>query len=139
MISKARIKRKMKLVNILISIPTFLMIFEITFYLTDHIEVINFNSFLYGFLISTFNISLGLLSIKLGLYKSDFIFLIVVFGGLILRFFLILALILLTLKFLFVRLNSFIFITFIFYFYYLIIEVYILSQKKNIKIKSYND
>jgi hypothetical protein len=39
---------------------------------------------------------------------------------------------------LFVSLNSFIFTTFIFYFYYLIVEIYILSQKKNIKIKKSN-
>jgi hypothetical protein len=39
---------------------------------------------------------------------------------------------------LFVRLNSFIFITFICYFYYLAIEIYILLQKKNIKIKTNN-
>jgi hypothetical protein len=49
---------------------------------------------------------------------------------------LMLGFILITLKFLFVSLNSFIFTTFIFYFYYLIVEIFFLTQKKNLLIKS---
>ena len=135
---KRKIKGRMKLSSLLISIPFLILVVVIGLYLGGKIETVNFNSFLFGFLISTLHLTIGILSIRLGLNKSDSIFLIIVFGGLILRFFLILALILLILKFLFVRLNSFIFITFIFYFYYLIIEIYILSQKKNIKIKANN-
>jgi hypothetical protein len=47
-----------------------------------------------------------------------------------------LILVVIALKFLFVRLNSFIFTTFIFYFYYLIVEIFILNQKKNLIIKT---
>jgi hypothetical protein len=95
-----------------------------------------FFSLFYGFIFSTFNFFLGVLSIHFGFEKSDKIFLIIVFGGLVVRLFLMLILIVIALKFLFVRLNSFIFTTFIFYFYYLIVEIFILNQKKNFKIKT---
>lgn len=129
----------MKPNNLFIVLPFVFLISLLGFYYLGWLEAITFNSILYGFIISTFNIFLGIIFIRYGLDKSDKIFLIVVFGGLILRLFIVLALIVITLKFLFVRLNSFIFTTFIFYFYYLIVEVYILSQKKNNKIKTNND
>jgi len=95
-----------------------------------------FFSLFYGFVFSTFNFFLGVLSIHFGFEKSDKIFLIFVFGGLVVRLFLMFILIVIALKFLFVRLNSFIFTTFIFYFYYLIVEIFILNQKKNFIIKT---
>lgn len=127
-------------INYLFIILPFLFLFGLLgFYFGGGLETATFNSLLYGFIISTINILLGTIFIRLGLDKSDQIFLIVVFGGLILRLFIVLSLIIITLKFLFVRLDSFIFTTFIFYFYYIIVEIYILSQNKNIKIKSNND
>jgi hypothetical protein len=95
-----------------------------------------FYSLFYGVIFSTFNFLLGILSIHFGLEKSDKIFLIVVFGGLVVRLFLMFILIVIAIEFLFVRLNSFIFTTFIFYFYYLIVEIFILNQKKNLIIKT---
>jgi hypothetical protein len=117
-------------------IPIFFFIGIITSYLSSDSDSVQFYSLLYGFIFSTFNFILGVLSIHFGFEKSDKIFLIVVFGGLIARLLLMLILIVVALKFLFVRLNSFIFTTFIFYFYYLIVEIFILNQKKNFIIKT---
>ncbi len=128
----------MKAIKIFIIPPVLFLLILIFLQHKGLITPINFNSVLYGFIISTVNILLGIWTITYGLEKSEKIFLITVFGGLLLRLLIVLTLILLTLKFLFVSLNSFIFTTFIFYFYYLIVEVYILTRKKNIKIKSSN-
>lgn len=128
----------MRLNNLVYALPILFLIIIVFFNTQGRFEPVIFNSLLYGFLISTLNFFMGVLSIRFGLDKSDKTFLIVVFGGVILRLFIILILIILVLNFLFVSLNSFIFTTFIFYFYYLIVEIYILSQKKNIKIKKDN-
>ena len=117
-------------------IPLFFFIPLIIFYGSGNLEPIQFYSLFYGFIFSTINFVLGVLAIHFGFEKSDKIFLIIVFGGLVLRLFLMLILIVIALKFLFVRLNSFIFTTFIFYFYYLIVEIFILNQKKNFIIKT---
>lgn len=117
-------------------IPLLFLIPLLIFYGYGNLEPIQFFSLFYGFIFSTVNFVLGVLAIHFGFEKSDKIFLIIVFGGLVLRLFLMLILIMIALKFLFVRLNSFIFTTFIFYFYYLIVEIFILNQKKNLIIKT---
>lgn len=120
-------------------IPTFFILSLTTFYLTNRFDTQLFLSLLYGFLFPTFNFILGYWSIQFGLEKSDKIFLIIVFGGLIVRLFMMLILIVTALKLLFVSLNSFIFTTFIFYFYYLLVEIFVLTRKKNFIIKPNND
>ncbi len=120
-------------------IPTFFVTILTIFYLINHFETQLFSSLFYGYLITTINFFLGYFSIKYGLEGSDKIFLLVVFGGLIARLFIMLILIILALKLLFVSRNSFIFTTFIFYFYYLIVEIFILTRKKNFYIKPSND
>ena len=110
----------------------------ITFY-SSTLDPIQFYSLFFGFIFSTFNFVLGVLAIHFGFEKSDKIFLIIVFGGLVVRLFLMLILIVIALEFLFVRLNSFIFTTFIFYFYYLIVEIFVLTRKKKLIIKPKND
>jgi hypothetical protein len=117
-------------------IPLLFFIGLLIFYNSGNLGSIEFYSFFYGFIFSTFNFFVGVLSIHFGFEKSDNIFLIIVFWGLAVRLFLMLILIVITLEFLFVRLNSFIFTTFIFYFYYLIVEIFILNQKKNFIIKT---
>lgn len=128
----------MKLNYLFYVLPLFFLILFLIYNSFSDLEPILFNSVLYGFLIASISFIIGIVSIKFGLDKSDKTFLIVVFGGVILRLFIVLLLIILSINFLFVSLNSFIFTTFIFYFYYLIVEIYILSQKKNIKIKTKN-
>ncbi len=117
-------------------IPVLFFISIVTFFISKNLNSELFFSLLYGFILSTLNFLLGFLSIHFGFEKSDKIFLIIVFGGLVIRLFLVLILIVVALEFLFVRLNSFIFTTFIFYFYYLIVEIFILNQKKNFIIKT---
>jgi hypothetical protein len=117
-------------------IPVLFFISIVIFFINKNLNSELFFSLFYGFIFSTLNFLLGVLSIHFGFEKSDKIFLIIVFGGLVIRLFLMLILIVIALEFLFVRLNSFIFTTFIFYFYYLIVEIFILNQKKNFIIKT---
>ena len=128
--------QKSKLLTFLYLLPLLFVITLTTFYLSNRLGDQLFFSLLYGFLFPTLNFLLGILSIHFGFEKSDKLFLIIVFGGLIVRFFLMLILIVIALKLLFVSLDSFIFTTFIFYFYYLIVEIFILNQKKNFIIKT---
>jgi hypothetical protein len=117
-------------------IPVLFFISIVAFFINKNLNSELFFSLFYGFIFSTLNFLLGVLSIHFGFEKSDKIFLVIVFGGLVIRLFLMLILIVIALEFLFVRLNSFIFTTFIFYFYYLIVEIFILNQKKNFIIKT---
>ncbi len=117
-------------------IPVLFFISLVIFLMTKNLNSDLFFSLFYGFIFSTINFFLGVLSIHFGFEKSDKIFLIIVFGGLVIRLFLMFILIVIAIQFLFVRLNSFIFTTFIFYFYYLIVEIFILNQKKNFIIKT---
>jgi hypothetical protein len=117
-------------------IPVLFFISLVIFLMTKNLNSDLFFSLFYGFIFSTINFFLGVLSIHFGFEKSDKIFLIIVFGGLVIRLFLMFILIVIAIQFLFVRLNSFIFTTFIFYFYYLIVEIFILNQKKNLIIKT---
>ena len=117
-------------------IPVLFFISLVIFLMIKNLSSDLFFSLFYGFIFSTINFFLGVLSIHFGFEKSDKIFLIIVFGGLVIRLFLMFILVVIAIQFLFVRLNSFIFTTFIFYFYYLIVEIFILNQKKNLIIKT---
>lgn len=128
--------QKSRLLTFLYLLPILFVITLTTFYLSNRLDNQLFLSLLYGFLFPTLNFFLGILSIHFGFEKSDKLFLIIVFGGLIIRFFVMLILIVVALELLFVSLNSFIFTTFIFYFYYLIVEIFILTRKKNLIIKT---
>jgi hypothetical protein len=129
-------QQKSRLLLFLYLLPSLFIITITTFYLSNRLDIQLFLSLLYGFIFPTVNFFLGILAIHFGFEKSDKLFLIIVFGGLIIRFFLMLILIVIALKLLFVSLNSFIFTTFIFYFYYLIVEIAILTRKKNLIVKT---
>mgnify|MGYP001250027065 CR=1 FL=1 len=134
---KVRLEMKRNKIFLVFSIiPTFFILSIATLFITEKLNPEIFFSFFYGFIFPTVNFVLGAISIHYGFEKSDKLFLIIVFGGLVLRLFLMFILIVIALKFLFVSLNSFIFTTFIFYFYYLIVEIFILTQKKNLIIKT---
>jgi len=128
--------KKNKILVLLLSLPLISFILITILYLLNHLDSQLFSSILWGFLISSLNLLLGLLNIKFGIVKSDKSFLIIVFGGLIFRLFLMLGLIIIALKILFVSLNSFIFTTFIYYFYYLMVEIFVLTLNKNLTIKT---
>ena len=131
-----KMNQKSRLLHFLYLLPLLFVITITTFYLSNRLDNQLFYSMFYGFIFPTINFLLGILTIHFGFEKSDKLFLIIVFGGLIVRFFLMLILIVIALKLLFVSLNSFIFTTFIFYFYYLIVEIFILTRKKNLIIKT---
>lgn len=128
--------KRNKILLLLSIIPIVFLLSIISSFFAEKINPEFFFSLFYGLLFPTINFILGIISIHYGLEKKDKIFLIIVFGGLVLRMILMLSLIVIGLKFLFVSLNSFIFTTFIFYFYYLLVEIFILTQKKNLKIKT---
>lgn len=106
-----------------------LIIFSVL-YLFNQIDFSLFKSYTFGILISSLNFLIGFLAVKFGINKPNKSFLMIVFGAVIFRFFLIFALIILTLSFLYVRMNSFIFTTFTFYFYFLIVEILYLKNQK---------
>jgi len=114
--------------------PFFFIVGILTLFIIQSISADLFFSLFYGFIFPSFNFFIGTISIRFGFKKSENIFLIVVFGGIVVRLFLMLILIVIAVKILFVTLYSFIFTTFIFYFYYLIVEIFILVQKKNLII-----
>jgi len=89
-------------------------------------------SIFFGDAIAFLNFILGLLCILYGINKSNKIFLISLFGGLLLRLTIMLALVLISLKFLDIKEISFIFSLLFFYFFYVIIEViYLYFSKKS--------
>lgn len=114
--------------SVIIPLITFLIIQFL--YFSNSIDFTLYKSYTFGILIAALNFMIGFLTIRLGLNKPNKSFLIIVFGGVVIRFFLIFTLIILTLSFLYVRMNSFIFTIFIFYFYYLIVEVLYLKNQK---------
>lgn len=81
---------------------------------------------------------IGFISINKGITKPDKPFLIIVFGAVIFRLFLVFIMIISALSFLDVKTNYFIFKTFIIYFYYLIVEILYLKNLKNFEKISNN-
>lgn len=111
-------------------IPSLALIVVQISLLLNKIDFALYKSFSLGILISALNFLIGFIAIRIGINKPNKSFLIIVFGGVIIRFFLIFILIILSLSFLYVRMNSFIFTTFTFYFYFLIVEILYLKNQK---------
>lgn len=108
-----------------ISILSFLIVTVL--YFTSVISAIIFKSLLIGAIISLLNFLIGFLLIKISLRKSEKIFLISLWGGLLLRLILGLTFILITLIFLEINNYGFIFSILFFYVFYLIIEIFYLN------------
>jgi hypothetical protein len=89
-------------------------------------------AFILAGFITYLNFTLGFLSITLTFRKSSNIFLIAVFGGMVLRLFMMLIMIFISLKFLDIRVGVFIFVILFFYIVYLIIEIFYLLKKGSI-------
>ena len=87
-------------------------------------------SLIIGGFITYLNFALGFLSFSLAFGKSANIFLIVVFGGMVLRLFMMVIMVFISLKFLDIRVGVFIFVILFFYIFYLIIEIFYLFMKK---------
>lgn len=124
------IKIKRFPLSVLIVILIFLLTTSIL-YLTGVFSYSQFVSITLALIITTFNFLGGILSAKISLNKKEKTFIKIVFGSMILRLFLLLAIILIVLVFLDINRNSFIFSIFISYIFYLFIEVFYLNFIKN--------
>jgi len=124
-------KPALKLIKIFLTAIIFtLIIFSILFYLS----IINtgvFYSIILALTLTSVNFFLGLAFIGFGIEKSANIFLKSILGGMILRLFIILGLVVISLKFLQINQNSFIFSVLFFYFFYLIVEIFYLNYRKS--------
>jgi len=114
-------------------LPFFFFFIITILFLLKLIFKTNFLSVIYAIIISLFNFLIGFISINYGITKNDKSFLLIVFGAIIVRFFIVFFMIISVLSFLDVRADYFIFTTFILYFYYLVIDILYLKSLKNVE------
>lgn len=110
-------------------------IFTITLYILSSINYISNVAAYSGFLailFTTINYALGMLAIKVGIDQKHLIFMVSVFGGMLIRLILLILLVFIALKFLDISRNIFIFLVLFFYILYLISEIFylVLRDKK---------
>ncbi len=86
---------------------------------------------LWGLLLTFFNFLAGFTSIKLGIHKSHKLFLINILGGMVIRIFILLAVVFISVSFLEISHLTFIFSILFFYILYLIVEILYLNLTKN--------
>lgn len=123
-------QRNKLLIFFSIVVPFLALVTFFILFISGQIDFSLYKSYLFGILIAALNFLIGFIAVRIGLNKPNKSFLLIVFGAVVIRFFLIFALIILTLSFLYVRMNSFIFTTFTFYFYFLIVEILYLKNQK---------
>ena len=106
-------------------------------FLFDKLEQIVYFSIVSAVFLALINFLSGIYLIKKGIDRNDKQFFMLIFGGMVLRLFLVLLLIIIGLKFLFLSQYYFIFTLFIFYFYFQVVEIYHINQSGNrISIKN---
>ena len=121
--------RRFLSIGIIVSLLILIILLILSFGTSDNRIV--FKSFLFSDVITFQNFVFGLLFILYGIKRSDKIFLISIFGGLILRLGIMLGLVLVCLKSLEINEISFIFSLLFFYIFYAIIEIiYLVFSKK---------
>ena len=121
------VKSEKQLFIVFFSISVLALLIVSVLYLASHISAILFESIIFGALISLLNFLIGYLLIKFSLRRSEKIFLLSLWGGLLLRLILGLTLILITLIFLEINTYGFIFSILFFYVFYLLIEIFYLN------------
>jgi len=121
------VKSEKQLFIVFFSISVLALLIVSVLYLASHISAILFESIIFGALISLLNFLIGFLLIKFSLRRSEKIFLLSLWGGLLLRLILGLTLILTTLIFLEINTYGFIFSILFFYVFYLLIEIFYLN------------
>lgn len=121
--------KKLILFTSVFIIISFLLI--IVLYLIDILSKEYFKSFILAGIITTFNAVLGMISIKSGINKPEKIFLQRLFGGMVMRFFTTLIMVVLALLFLELNRISFIFSILFFYIFYLVVEIIYLNFRQN--------
>lgn len=118
-------EKQILIIALVISFLT-LLIVTIFFFLSS-ISGLIFKSILLGALLSMINFLIGLTLIKFSVNKSDNIFLLVLWGGILFRLILGLSLVLITVIFLEINTYGFIFSILFFYVFYLLIEIFYLN------------
>jgi hypothetical protein len=119
--------------NFLLKISLFIGFIFASILLLYQINIITFDflkSFIIAGVITYLNFVSGYLFLKFSNKKSDNIFLVMIFGGMLLRLFMILLLVFISLKFLDIKTGVFIFIIFFFYVFYLVVEILYLYRDK---------
>jgi hypothetical protein len=119
--------------NFLMKMSLFIGLIFISILLLYQIKIISFDflkSFILAGFITYLNFLLGYFFLVFSKGKSDTIFLIMIMGGMILRLFTMLLMVLISLKFLDIKTGVFIFVIFFFYVFYLLIEILYLYKEK---------
>jgi len=119
--------------NFLIKVSLFIGFIFTCILLLFQFNIISFDffkSFILAGVITYLNFLSGYLFMKFSHNRSDNLFLIMIFGGIVLRLFLILLLFFISLKFLDIKTGVFIFVIFFFYVFYLFIEILYLYKDK---------
>ena len=124
------IKNEKLLLTIGIIGAFFILIIVTILFLSSQMSGIIFKSILFGALFSILNFGIGYLLINYGIKRSDKIFLMVLWGGLLFRLILMLSLVISALIFLEINAYGFIFSLFFFYIFYLIIEIFYLDLRR---------
>jgi len=115
-----------------------IVLFVFAGYLLYIYNIINpafFRAFILAQLLCLIYSALGFVSIRLAYSAPGNLFIAAVLGGIVVRLFIVLALVIISLKLLFVKEDIFIFSLFIFYNYFLILEIYYLIKKDSLKLK----
>ena len=108
---------------------TFLIVTSLFF--LDVFPKEDYKAFIIAGIITTFNAGLGVISIKSGINKPEKMFFQRLFGGMVIRFFTTLVMVVLVLLFLELNRISFIFSILFFYIFYLVVEIIYLNFRQN--------
>ena len=108
---------------------TFLIVTSLFF--LDVFPKEDYKAFIIAGIITTFNAGLGVISIKSGINKPEKMFFQRLFGGMVIRFFTTLIMVVLVLLFLELNRISFIFSILFFYIFYLVVEIIYLNFRQN--------
>ena len=106
------------------------LISALLFYL-DVLSKDDFKAFLLAGIITAFNTGLAIISIKSVINKPESVFIQRLFGGMVIRFFTTLIMVVLALLFLELKRISFIFSILFFYIFYLVVEIIYLNFRQN--------
>ena len=121
------IKNEKQLLTFCFVVSFLLLLIVTILFLSSSLSGMIFKSILLGALLSIINFVIGLSLIKFSVNKPEKIFLLALWGGIILRLILGLSFVLITLIFLEINTYGFIFSILFFYVFYLLIEIFYLN------------
>ena len=130
------IKSEKRLIFTAVVLPSLSVLTISLLYTLSYISSTVLFSILLGIIISTFILFIGILLINYSINKSDNMFLVALWGGLLMRLILGLLAILITLIFLEINTYGFIFSILFFYIFYLIIEIIYLDLRRKSRFGS---